>query len=298
MPKTRSFIWILLALIVTGALCLLLWLLPEKEESPSDSDQKVQTLFDQNDPNAITALSFVCGSNSTLAFVRADDNWQADGRSNIPIAQSTIQSLLDATKHMLAIRVITQNCTDINEYGLNAPHCRVAVTTNDLTKHYLFGSYNEHYMGYYCMIEGDNAVYMVEEAFVEQFDLTMEDLLGSDHLPDLGNLQAVDWQTADGKSFTAFPQGEYAELISLLSSLELGKWIDFGSERYATFGMDTPTVANLTLWDGAKLTLSFSAGETDEYVYLRIGESEMIYLAACNDLSLLTSYVLNGARSS
>lgn len=296
MPKTHSFIWILLALVVTIALCLLLWLLPEKDEGTA-SDPEPQILFDQNDPTAITALSFVCSENSELSFIRTQDGWQADGRSNIPIAESSLQSLLDSVEHMIALRTINEACTDPDEYGLGDPQCRITLSIEDKSKTYLFGSYNEHYAGYYCMIEGDDTVYMVEEAFVERFDLTMEDLLGSDYLPDLGNLQAVDWQTPDGKSFTALPEGDHAELVSLLSSLELGKWIDYGSERYATYRLTDPTVATLTLWDSAKLTLSFGAGETEDYVYLRIGESEMIYLAACDDIALLSNYVRNGVQS-
>lgn len=295
MPKTRSFIWILLALIITGALCIFLWIQPEEDEDVSD-DTELQTLFDQNDPNTITALSFVCGENSALSFIRTQDGWQAEGRSNIPIAQSALQSLLDSLEYMLAIRLINEDCTDPGEYGLDNPQCTVTLSTENATKKYLFGSYNEHYAGYYCLIEGEDIVYMVEEAFVELFDLTMEDLLGSDNLPDLGNLQAVDWQTPDGTSITALPDGENAELASLLSTLELGKWIDYGSERYDTFGLSAPTVATLTLWDGATLTLSFGAGETDEYVYLRIGDSEMIYLATCNDIALLSQYVRNSVQ--
>lgn len=291
MPKKRTIVWLTLALIVVGALCLLLWLLPEQESEDGSSNESIHSLFDSNDPDAINALSFVCGDNQKLSFIRTDDGWQADGQSKLPISKTRIDALLDRLERMLALRTIIEHCEDPSEYGLDAPYCSVSITVNGNEKTYLFGSYSDYYSGYYCMLEGTDTVYMVDEDYVNRFDLTLEDLLGSDRLPDLGSLQKVVWQSADGTLLTATPDGEHSELLSLLSSLELGKWIDYGSKQYSVYGLDSPAAATLTLWDGAPLTLTFGMGETEEFIYLRVGESEMIYLAVCNDLAALGDYI-------
>lgn len=289
MPKKRTFICLTIALAIISILCLILWLIPEKEEAVEETP--IQTVFDENALDLITALSFTCNDNPSLSFTRSEIGWLADGRSNLPIDESRIRSLLGKLEHMLSLRTITEACGNIAEYGLDSPYCTISLTADGKVKTYLFGDHNDYYGGYYCMIDGSSAVYMVDETYVKQFDLTLEDLLGSDYLPDLGRLQSVVWQNADGSSFTATPEGANGELLSLLSSLELGKFIDYGSEQYPLFGLDSPATAKLTLWDGALLTLTFGLGETEEYIYLRVGESEMIYLAACDDLSALAAYV-------
>lgn len=294
MPNKRTFLWLSIALSVVGVLCLLLWLLPMLGGEDTPDEEASYTLFDQNTPDLIDSLTFVCGENAALSFERTDGNWQLDGHPALPISNASISALTDKLAHMLALRIITDSCDSPAEYGLDSPYCRIRITSDGQEKVYLFGSRNEYYAGYYCMIEGGSTVYMVDEAFVEAFDLTLEDLLGSDNLPDLGSLRSVVWHSADGTTVTVTPDSAHSALLTLLSSLELGKWIDYGEAQYPLFGLDNPAVAELTLWDDAPLVLSFGLGESDEYIYLRIGESEMIYLAACDDLSALGEYIRGG----
>lgn len=291
MPKKRTLILLTAAIVIIAALCLLIGLLPEKEEEDAPSETVENFLFDSNTPDSIDSLAFVCADNDLLSLVRVDDNWQVEGRANLPLSEHVVAALLGKLEHMLSLRTVNENCTDPAEYGLEQPYCKITLVTEGERKSYLFGGYSEYYAGYYCMIEGDTSVYMVEEGYVSQFDLTLEDLLGSDHLPDLGNLRSAVWTSADGSSITAFPEGEHSALLTLLSSLELGRWIDYGNEQNEIYGLDSPAVAKLTLWDGASLTLSFGIGETDEFIYLRIGESEMIYLADCDELARLGEYI-------
>lgn len=291
MPNKRTFIWITAVILLIGILCTVVWLLPDHPDEEEPSDLPPQVLFDSNDPDSVTALSFVYSKRSELSFLRTEVGWQAEGHPNLTVSDSAINALLDKLAYMLALRTVTESCADPAEYGFDQPICRITLTADGVEKCYYFGQYSEYYDGYYCMIDGQTAVYMVEASYAEQFDLTMEDLLGSDYLPDLNELQSVVWQVDGEEAITALPDGAHSELLSLLASLELGKWIDFGSEQYPIFGLDHPTVATLTLWDDATLTLSFGMGESDEFIYLRVGESELIYLADCGDLALLGRYV-------
>lgn len=291
MPKKRTFIWISAAILLIGALCLVVWLFPEQDADESLSAPDEQILFDSNEPDSITSLSFTFGERSPLSFVFAEGGWQAEGYVSLAISDTAILNLLDKLSFMLAERTVTENSEYLSEYGLDKPSCQIALTSDEGEKRYLFGHYSEYYDGYYCMIDGQTTVYMVDKSFVDSFDLTMEDLLGSDHLPDLNGIQSVVWQVSGQPTVTALPDGEHHELLTLLSSLELGKWIDFGRERFPIFGLDSPAVAELTLWDGAMLKLSFGMGESDEFIYLRVGESELIYLAECSDLALLCEYI-------
>lgn len=291
MPKRRTFIILIAAIVLIGALCLLVWLLPENDDADESPDEQIQFLIDSNARDAIDALSFVCADNQPLSFLRTEDGWLVEDHPNLPISETSIHALLDRIEHIFALRTITEHCQDLSEYGLDTPYCTIRITSDGEEKCYLFGARNAYYSGYYCMIEGESTVYMVDEGYVEQFDLTLEDLLGSDHLPDLSSLQSVIWKGSDGISLTATPDGEHSALLSLLATLEQGKWIDYGADQYPIYGLDTPTVAELTLWDGASLTLTFGMGETEEFIYFRIGESEMIYLAECRDLKALWDYL-------
>lgn len=290
MPKKRTVIWLSLALIVLSALCLLLWLRPKEDSNGEHPNEQVAALFDSNDPDAIDSFSIVCGENPELSFSRSEDEWQAVGYPNLPISKVSIEALLSKLEHMLSLRTITENCTDFAEYGLDTPYCTVRLAVGDSEKVYLFGDFNSYYTGYYCTIEGSNTVYMVDEDYVLPFNLTLENLLGADNLPELDGLQSAEWQAVDGTAISASPD-EHSELLTLLASIELGKWIDYGQSQYSLFGLDQPCVAKLVLWDDAELTLNFGLGESEEYIYIRIGESEMIYLVECSDMASLWSYV-------
>ena len=292
MPMKKA---ILIAGIValTLSICLaVILLLPDSSgDQPADTTaENLQYLFDLNHTEHITKLSFVYKDRASVSVSKVDGSWQVTDRAGLPIDDLAMEILLDPLEQMLALRIITQNCEDVSEYGMDAPLLTLTVTAEGSPKTYLFGSYNTHFNGYYCMVKGTKSVYLLDESYLQNFDVTLTDLLRTEKMPAFA-LPAVIAMTDSNGEAVVLSADQMSGLGNLLSQTKIDRLIDYGTEKYAAYGLDHATVFTLPGEDGTPLTLRFAKGETDELVYLVIDDKELIYLVTCEDMDELMGYL-------
>lgn len=256
---------------------------PEVTDPPS-----VQVLFDQNHTEHVEQIHFVYEKRDEISVSRTDNGWQITGRPGLPVSDRVMIPLLTLYQQVLALRTITESCTDPAEYGLDQPSLTVTLTVHGEEKTYLFGDRNDYYEGYYCAVKGSPVVYLLDYAYLTAFDLTVEELLQTQQLPALTAITSIRWTAANGSVIEATEP-----LRSALSTLAIDRMVDFGSEQYEVYGLNTAAVGEITLSDGKALTLRLSVGETDELIYLTIDDCEIIYLVTCKDMPTLLSYIQN-----
>lgn len=290
MPLKKTIFAVLgFVLVLLIAMVALLLLSPEQEQVPVVTDPPaVQVLFDQNHVEHVEKMSFVYKDREEISVNCADGGWQVLGRPGLPADPDKMTALLEHYEQILALRTVTENCPDPAEYGLDAPCLTVTLSVHGTEKTYLFGSENTYYEGYYCMLKGSSAVYLLDYAYVTAFDLTAEDLLAVEKLPALSAISSLEWTCANGAT-----ADDLSALQSALATLEIDRMVDFGSEQYPIYGLDAPAVAALTLTDGQTLTLHLSEGETEELIYLTVDDREIIYLITCDDMQTLLEYIRN-----
>lgn len=288
MPLKKTIVF---ALIVIAALLIpliVLLALPDASEvAPEITDApSVQVLFDQNHTEHIDQLRFTNADEAPISISRTENGWQITGRPGLPISADTVEMLLSPFSQMLALRTITEQCGDLAEYGLDTPILTVTLTDHDGEKTYLFGNSNHYYEGYYCMAEGSSAVYLLDYAYVTAFDLTVDDLLLTEELPDLSAISELRWTSSAG-----VVAEDASSIQPTLAALSIDRMVDYGSEQYAVYGLDRAATAECTLSDGNTVTLHFSVGETDELIYLTIDDREIIYLVTCKDTATLPEWI-------
>lgn len=288
MPLKKTILAATIAILVLliPVFCLMLWPEPTDEEAQVTDPPSVQVLFDVNHVEHLEKISFVYQEREKISISRINGGWQITDRPGLPVNGEVMTPILTLYKQILALRTITESCTDLAEYGLDTPALTVTLTLHGTEKTYLFGDRNDYYEGYYCTVKGSTSVYLLDDAYLTAFNLSVDDLLLTPKLPSLSGTTKLQWTSAEG-SVTENPQ----ELRGALQSLTIDRMVDWGSEQYAVYGLDKAAVARLTLSDGRELTLRFSEGETEELIYLTIDQQEIIYLVQCNDMATLLHYI-------
>ena len=292
MPMKKS---ILIAGIValTLAICLaVILLLPNHSDNqPADTTaQNLQYLFDLNHVEHITKLSFVYKDRTSISISKVEDGWQVTDRAGLPIDDLAMEILLDPLEQMLALRIINEQCEDISEYGFDTPTLTLTVTEGTSSKTYLFGSYNSHFSGYYCMVKGTKSVYLLDEGYLQNYDVTLPDLLRAEKMPAFALPGVISMTDSNGET-VELSADEMSALTTLLSQTTIDRFIDYGAEKYGAYKLDRATVFALNRADGTPLTLRIAKGETDELIYLTIDDKELIYLISCENMDGLMGYL-------
>lgn len=281
--KKTILVTLLLVLLLSIPLILLLPSDEPVEEPIPDEPAEVQILFDQNHAEHIQRLRFTASGKEEISVSRtAAGGWQITDRPGLPVDPKVMTALLRQYEQMLALRRITESMSDPAEYGLDTPALKLTLSGHGADKTYLFGDKNDYYEGYYCTQEGSDTVYLLDYAYFTALNLTVEDLLKQETLPDLSSLTRLEWTTASGA-----PLAETGVLQAALATLKIDRMVDYGAEQYATYKLDRAADGKITLQDGKTLTLRLSVGETDELIYLTVDDRELIYLVTCQNKQAL-----------
>lgn len=291
-----------LAPILLGGFCLLLlavfgviWIVQKEEENgavttadPSNVRELICTLPTDT---AVGISATLDGQNVRLSL--SDGIWVLSGDPETPVQQSLIRSLLARFQTLLAIRKIGQG--ELAEYGLDKPSIVVTLFCEAENYRLCYGNYNKSYDGYYFTLDGSDTVYIVksEPPYLAEL-FAYDSLLALPELPDRSGMQSVTVNYPDGRS--AVLPGDAADssaqgLFACLTSLEISHRVDYGHESDSIYGLDAPVTFDITTQSGEWISLHMGRGESDEYTYLRIGQSAAVYVFTADHTELLLSYL-------
>jgi hypothetical protein len=288
MPMKKTIIAAAAVMMILTILLVVILCLPTNDAEPEVTEPPtVQVMFDTNHVEHLEMLSFCYEGKETVSISRTKEGgWQITDRPGLPIDPVEVTLMLRGYERMLALRLVSESLDNPAEYGLDTPSLEVTVADHGSEKTYLFGDENKTYEGYYCTVKGSGAVYLLDVSYFTAFEKSVDSLLLVEKLPDLSAIPQVDWTSADGET----PESTES-LKGVLATLKIDRIVDYGREKFASYTLDRPAVGVLTLLDGSSLTLRFAKGETDELVYLLIGEGEIIYLVSCDNMSALLTYI-------
>ena len=279
--------------IAVGAflLCVLIFgvyfaiILSDADKNASDGTEDALTLVEYNKPSQISAFSFDM-SGKKLSFYRHNGHWLYSENTALPVSHTKILALLSHIEYVSALRVVDEDCHDYSEYGLDSPKYTLEFTCDGEKHVYCFGNVSEYYSGYYFRVDGSHKLYILSSEYVTCFQTELDELLELDELPPISKSEKLVFTSARG----AVSGAEDRELITLLDSVEIDRFIDCGNTVYSTYNLDSPA----TLLIDGDITLSFSVGESRDIIYLLVNESQMIYTVKCDDMEKLASYIEKG----
>ena len=303
----------LVALAAAGAV----YLLPD--EDLEEYEEITLLSFEQEDAQA---LSYTY-EDETVELVNDDGTWEYALDADFPLDSSYVDSMLASLSSLAATQEITAP-EDTAQYGLDEPVLTVTLTLDEeitLT----FG--DETTMGGERYVStGDGNVYLVDSAITSPFSYGLYDLIEFESVPDMSDTVSLTVES-DTQSYTiehitedAPEYTDYYEwflvtddgyltldntsargVVSGVTGVSWQQCVSYNAtgDDLAEYGLDTPSATATVRYiyteedeDGNETeyetTFTLELGDyTEDGVYARIADSEMVYIAEASVLDNL-----------
>lgn len=138
-------------------------------------------------------------SETSLAFHK-DGVWLYDEDENFPVNEEKINGLLEQFQALGAAFII-EDVEDFGQYGLDNPVCTISLSTEDQDYEIKLGDYSKMDSQRYVSI-GDGNVYLVKHDPLEEFSVTIRNLIDHDEVPDLDQATGISFSGAENYSIT------------------------------------------------------------------------------------------------
>lgn len=241
---------------VLAAVCLAAFLVSRHEtkvEQIKNSGEEVLSLSE----DSVTGLTWTV-NDATLAFHKGDAGWQYDEDVAFPVNEGKIGELLEDFSPLTAAFQI-ENVDDYGQYGLDSPVCTITLETESQDYTIKLGDYSQMDSQRYITVN-DGDVYLVEKDPLDDFDLTIRDMIQNDDTPyidtaaeitfsgienatityqeDGGSLLSEDVYYLDGKPLDS---DNIRSFLDSISGLELEDYVTYqAAEDLSQWGMDEP----------------------------------------------------------
>ena len=156
----------------------------EKKEQIKNSDETIFSV----DTESVTALSWEYAGN-TFSFHKSGGKWIYDTDENFPVNEDKIESLLSQFTEFGASFVI-EEVDDFGQYGLSDPLATISVTAGEESYEVNLGDYSTMDAERYVSI-GDGKVYLVKHDPLDDYDLTISDIIQNDEIPVLTSATGI-----------------------------------------------------------------------------------------------------------
>lgn len=244
----------------------------EKKENIKNSDEIILKL----DSESVTKLSWEY-EDVSLAFHK-DEQWIYDEDEAFPVDEEKINKLLSVFENF-GVSFIIEEVQDYSAYGLDDPVCTINIETEEDTYEILLGDFSVMDSQRYVSL-GDQNAYLVSSDPMETYEVTLEDMILNDEIPDFENVKEVAFSGTenyqfvyeeesgktyceddvyftekDGKSValdTSMVEA-YLDTISYLEPEEYASY-NVSDEELESFGLDQPqlTITIQHTWEDEK----------------------------------------------
>ncbi len=229
---------ILCCAILLALLLVLLAILLIFRENPDSGEEDESIQICKLNTSDVQKITYEY-QGETVILSRENGMWTIAGEDQFPLNQALIISTSQNCMTYRCARLtftkkIAEQCTDLATFGLDQPVLTLTFVTKEnseeVTRTLTVGRQYATF-GYYCMLSGDPALYMVDEDFVKTFSYTKDDLANRDFLPSVKVENVVDYTFQRGdQSFCISSRAGVNEIFSRLSELNFQTFADY----YAT----------------------------------------------------------------
>lgn len=188
--KRAKRLYMLLGVLVV--VCIAAFAVVKHEERQEEIRNSGEIVL-EIDPETVDALSWEYESES-LAFHK-DETWQYDEDAAFPVSEEKIQELLEPFQALEAAFII-EEVTDYSQYGLDNPVCTIHLSAGEEDYEIKLGNYSTMDSQRY-LSTGDGNVYLVEDDPMEDYEITIRDMIANDETPSFGQVTGIQFEGAD-----------------------------------------------------------------------------------------------------
>lgn len=188
-------LYILLGILAVA--CVATFAVMQMEERKEQIKETVEIILELPS-ESVQSLSWEY-SETSLSFHR-DGGWLYDEDENFPVSEEKIDELLEQFQAFGAAFII-EDVEDFGQYGLDNPVCTIKLSTEDQTYEIKLGDYSKMDSQRYVSI-GDGNVYLVKHDPLEEFSVTIRNLIDHDEVPDLDQATGISFSGSENYSIT------------------------------------------------------------------------------------------------
>lgn len=234
------------------------------------------------DADSLTKISYTNGS-TTMTFVSEDGTWYYDEDHEIPIDQSTIESLESTITGLEAVREI-DDPDDLEDYGLTSPLYEISYTDSDDKEHTLHVG-DATGENYYVSVDDSEKVYTIDSSLTGSLQFDLSGVVDNDDVPSIGsgNLKKVEI-TVNGETTKYKDEDDLSELAGGFGALSLSEPVDYHvtDETLSNYGLTEAerTTATATYKNGddkESFTVYIGKENGDGSRYLMVDGSKLVY---------------------
>lgn len=189
MKRAKKLYILLGVLVLVCAATFILSRMEEKQEQIKTSGETILSL----DASTVTALSWEYDEES-LAFHK-DGVWMYDGDEDFPVSEDKINELLGGFENLGAAFII-EDVEDYGQYGLEEPSCTIDIEAKDQSYEIKLGDFSQMDSQRYLSL-GDGNVYLVTSDPMELYEVTIEDMIENDTVPDFEKVSQIKVEGVD-----------------------------------------------------------------------------------------------------
>lgn len=190
----------------------------------------------------VQSLSWEYGETS-LAFHK-DETWLYDEDEAFPVDEETIHKMLEQFESF-GVSFVIEEVTDYSMYGLDDPVCTINFATEDQSYEIKLGDFSNMDEERYVSI-GDGNVYLAKVDPLDQFDVTLKDMIKHDE--DLTYDQATQIKFEGAENYTIFYEEESTATYcadDVYFTKKNGESLPLDTDRIGTY-LESLTTLNLT----------------------------------------------------
>ena len=242
----------------------------------------------------------------TLSFHR-DGAWSYDDDAAFPVDAEQMNLLLEPFAAFGAAFII-EDVDDLGQYGLDNPVCTIRITAGGETHTIQLGDYSKMDAQRYVSI-GDGNVYLAAHDPLDEFDVTLDELIDQDDIPAFGQVSelrfsgaenyAVSYQEDGGNTYREddvyFTERDGAQVpldpdrvedyLQAIQSLSLTDCVTYSANLTIEVAYDGEDGAsgtftlNVSRDPDERAAEAPADGESEEEVtaYARVGQSKLLY---------------------
>lgn len=202
------------------------------------TEEEAEIHLVDTEADSLTKISYTNGS-ETMRFRKEDGSWYDEDDQEIPIKQTSLESLASSICDLTAVREI-EDPDALSDYGLTSPQYEISYTDSDGTEYSLqIGDMTgENY--YACLDEGET-VYTIASDLIDSLSFDLSTLVENDSVPHIGssNLKKVEITKGDeSRSYT--DADALTELAGGFGAFKLSAPVDYHvtDETLSDYGLD------------------------------------------------------------
>ena len=290
----------LVLLLLLGATAAVMTLLPDEDTEAEESVNEGVEILTLKEEDASSINWTINGE--TFSMKKDGENWALDSDPAFPLDQEHMENIFIDLEGLLSYNTL-ENVTDLAEYSLDEPTVIIHVddANEKLVTIHLGDAAPMDSLRYLSL--GDGNVYLVSNAILTNYNVTLDDLLAMEEIPAISNHQKItvtsgdavlelicqtntDGETKTSTWFCGEQELDASKVESFCSNISGLNWLSceaYGVSDFSLYGLDAPVLTATVDWFDAanavdeSFTLEIGSDKDDSSCYARIGGSDMVY---------------------